>query len=174
MRGMLAVRPPPEARRRPPPTVLEDLNQASAAALRESAELFAELANAEKAATPVDARLLASWKKRARTINKHVSRSTRFAWAELDRMKIESRAAVIAAKHDNLDERANSARVIEKIRTYSNTAEGSVDRAVAATMVASNLLAQLCSAPETTYHGAHGLHRDVETNADSLDQVFLT
>lgn len=171
---MLAVRPPAAAPRPKLPTVLEEFSDASETALRESAELFSELASLLRLKRLPDEDQLLRWKEKAKQINQQVSRSTRLCWAELDRMKVDSDTTVIAAKHDALDERANAARVIEKVRTFCNVQEGSVDRAVASTMQVQNLLASLCACPETQFHGAHALHRDVETNADGLDAVFLT
>lgn len=170
---MLAVRPPPAAARPKQPTVVEEFADASGIALRESAELFSELASLLRRDRLPDEGQLLKWKEQAKQINKQVSRSTRLCWAELDRMKVDSDMTVVAAKNDALDERANAARVIEKVRTFCNVQEGSVDRAVASTTQVHNLLAGLCACPETQFHGAHALHRDVETNADSLDAVFL-
>lgn len=171
---MLAVRPPAAAARPKQPTVIEEFGDASGTALRESAELFHELSKLLRRKKLPDEDQLSKWKEKAKEINKQVSRSTRLCWAELDRVKVDSDTAVIAAKNDALDERANAARVIEKVRTFCNVQEGSVDRAVASTVQVQNLLAGLCACPETQFHGAPALHRDVETNADSLDSVFLT
>lgn len=170
---MLAVRPPRAPKRPREPTVLEQLNDSAAAALQQSSELFAELADCAKRGAPPDAARLAALKAKAKLVNRSISRTTRLTWLELDRMKVDSAMASIAASHDALDERANAARVVERIRTFSNLTEGSVDRAVSATMTVQNMISAICACPVTSYHGAPLLHDDVAANHDSLDSVFL-
>jgi len=170
---MLAVRPPRAPKRQREPTVLERLNASAAAALQQSSELFAELSDFAKKGSVPDAARIAAWKKKTKLVNQNVSKTTRLTWMELDRMMVDSKIACIAASHDALDERANAARVVERIRTFSNLAEGSVDRAVSATMTVQNMVSTLCACPVTSYHGAPLLHADVTENDDSLDGVFL-
>lgn len=153
--------------------MLEQLNASAAVALQQSSELFAELADCTKRGSVPDAARLASWKAKTKLVNQSISRTTRLTWMELDRMKVDSKMQSIAASHDALDERANAARVIERIRTFSNLNEGSVDRAVSATITVQNMISTLCACPVTSYHGAPLLHDDVAANHDSLDSVFL-
>lgn len=169
---LLAVRPPEEEARPRLPSDAEVLAQAAAEALSESAALFAGIRDALQSKKRPNAATLQQWKKQIKTVNKAVSKTTRLSWKQLDRKAIEAATACVEAHKDSLDERANCARVVEKLRTFSNVTDGSVDRAVASTATVQNLMATLCAAPETTFHGAHALHEDVQTNADNLDGVF--
>ena len=172
MSKMLAARLPTGNPIVPHEDPLEALSRVSGEALHESHELFKSILEAINVDKPPSRGVLKQWKRQVKKINLGISKTTREAWKELDRTKIEIETLKINTAHDILDERSNIARVLEKVRTYSNMNEGAVDRALTSTAAVQSMMGSLTSTPETSFHGAALLYEDVRCNHDSLDAVL--
>lgn len=169
---MLVARPPPVAANGPQVNPLDSMAKESGEALQESQNLFISIRDMLDAETTPSKDVLRRWKRQVRKINVAISKTTRAAWRELDRTKIEVETIKINTAHDILDERSNIARVLERIRTYSNVTEGAVDRALVSTAAVQNMMGSLANTPETGFHGASLLSQDVRCNKDSYDAQF--
>jgi hypothetical protein len=169
---MIVVRPPQVQETKAWPTPLQEMSTASSQALLQSSQLFAAIDASLATEEEVTAETLRKWKNKSKKINQKISFTIRAIWKELDRNRIEIEIIKMAAERDVLDERANLARVLERVRTYANVSDGAVDRALIATSSIHSLMNTLCSTPETSFHGAASLFDDVKLNRDSLDTVF--
>lgn len=166
---MLAVRPPTVNATVTHEDPLNLLSRVSGEALQESQKLFQSILEAINSEKAPSRDVLKNWKRQVKQINLGISKTTRAAWRELDRTKIEIETLKINTAHDILDERSNIARVLEKVRTYSNVTEGGVDRALVSAAAVQNMMGSLTNTPETGFHGAALLSEDVQCNHDSLD-----
>ena len=167
---MLAVEP--HRQTHPEPTRRE-LKKHLNGALRASKRLHSSIGSILLEGNTPTVRALRHWRGKSRFINKALLASTRYLQIELDRMRVESNIIKVEAAKDMLDERANAARVIERIRGHSNIGEANVARAMAVARVVQNSIASLCATPDSNFFGAPMIHQDVITNRDGLDHCLL-
>lgn len=148
-----------------------DYTSAVNEALAASAALHAEIQKCIVASSTPSVKTLKAWRTLNKTTNQKMRTATRKFWDNENRIIIEKNTIRGLIRKERLDREANSARVFDKLRTYSTHGQLDIDRILARASQVQTLVNSLAPVQPTTFHGAAWLALDLLTDKDKLQHL---